>query len=88
VQVEAAFMEGPAELERLFSISPDGYPRLAFQALEKRDELDRQISRNARSKIMRGGPSRTCRLLDSGRAVGTTRFRSLSAAGDRVVPAS
>jgi hypothetical protein len=52
VQVEAAFMEGPAELERLFSISPDGYRAWRSRALEKRDELDRQISRNARSKII------------------------------------
>ena len=52
VQVEAAFMEGPAELERQFSISPEGYRAWRSKALEKRDELDRQISRNARSKII------------------------------------
>jgi site-specific DNA recombinase len=52
VATEAAFMEGPAELERQFSISPEGYHLWRKRALERRDELERQISRSARGKII------------------------------------
>jgi hypothetical protein len=52
IEVEAAWMAGAAVLEERFAISPEGYRRWRGEANARRDELEGQISRSARAKIV------------------------------------
>jgi len=52
IEVEAAWMAGPAALEERFTISPEGYKRWRTEANGRRDELEGQISRSARAKVV------------------------------------